>query len=99
MDIYEPVIAEMRAQIEECQMVIATLEMRRSKGVATPAIVTSGTAAASQPTSFGNDAFFNMTLAEGAKKYLGATKKTATVKTIAEAPRCRRLEDLSEKLC
>jgi hypothetical protein len=32
MDIYEPVIAEMKAQIEECQRVIITLEMMRAKG-------------------------------------------------------------------
>jgi hypothetical protein len=85
MDIYDPVIAEMKAQIEECQLVIATLEMRRAKGGATPVSVGGTPAVTSQPVTFGNDAFFNMTLAEGAKKYLAATKKTATSKTIAEA--------------
>lgn len=82
MDIYEPVIAEMKAQIEECQRVIVTLEMMRSKGTGAAA----SAAPSAQPSAvFGNDAFFGMTIAEAAKKLLAATKKTATSKTIADA--------------
>jgi len=35
--------------------------------------------------SFGHDAFFGLTAADASRKYLEATKKTATVKTIADA--------------
>ncbi len=85
MDIYEPVIAEMKAQIEECQRVIVTLEMMRSKGAsAAPA---SGGVSTSTPQGapFSKDAFFGMTIAESSKKFLTVTKKTATAKTIADA--------------
>jgi len=84
MDIYEPVIAEMKAQIEECQRVIVTLEMMRSKGLNQAASVPTAKPAA-QSATFSNDAFFGMTIAEGTKKFLSATKKTATAKTIADA--------------
>lgn len=87
MDIYEPVIAEMKAQIEECQRVIVTLEMMRAKG-ASPANAPSGVASPSQQSgsaTFSNDAFFNMTIGDAAKKYLTAIKKTATARAITDA--------------
>ena len=65
MDIYEPVIAEMKAQIEECQLVIATLEMRRTKGTGSSAAAVASTASM-QPASFSNAAFLGRTIAEGA---------------------------------
>jgi hypothetical protein len=84
MDIYEPVIAEMKAQIEECERVIVTLEMMRAKAANALA---SGVAAVSTPQNptLSNDTFFGMTIAEGAKKFLTITKKTATARAIAEA--------------
>jgi hypothetical protein len=84
MDIYEPVIAEMKAQIEECQRVIVTLEMMQAKGTGVAASAGKSTAAQSA-TSFSNDSFFGMTIADGAKKYLTAVKKTAPAKIVADA--------------
>jgi hypothetical protein len=83
MDIYEPVIAEMKAQIEECQRVIVTLEMMRSKGAI--GLATNAAPSVSQSAVFSNDAFFGMTIAEAVKKFLTGTKKTATAKIIADA--------------
>jgi len=84
VDIYEPVIAEMKAQIEECQRVIVTLEMMRSKGAISGAVSAAPTST-TQSASFSNDSFFGMTIAEAAKKFLTATRKTATAKIIADA--------------
>ena len=84
MDIYEPVIAEMKAQIEECERVIATLELMRSKGPAVASKANSGSATTTSGT-FSKDAFFGMTIAEGAKKYLAGIKRTATARAITEA--------------
>ena len=86
-DIYEPVIAELKAQIEEWQKMIVGLELMRSKGI----VHASGASAIPQQTrqdtsvSFSNDAFFGMTIADAAKKYLGTIKKTAKANTIADA--------------
>jgi hypothetical protein len=86
MDIYEPVIAELKAQIEECQRVIVTLEMLRSKGSPTPATPAGSVIAhVGAGISFSNDSFFGMTIADAAKKYLTGIKKTATARAIAEA--------------
>jgi hypothetical protein len=87
IDIYEPVIAELKAQMEECQRTISTLELMRSKAGFTAPIASLASVPA-QPNgvaSFTNDAFFGMTIADAAKKYLGATRKTATARVIAEA--------------
>jgi len=86
-DIYEPVIAQLKAQIEECQRVITMLEMMRAKGAVTSISGSSAaTSTASSPAvSFSNDSFFGLTIADAAKKYLNATKKTANARTIAEA--------------
>ncbi|HMG87309.1 MAG TPA: hypothetical protein VK574_16370 [Terracidiphilus sp.] len=87
MDIYEPVIAEMRAQIEECQRVIVTLEMMRTKAAAagnSPSAVASPSQQNGQP-NFTNDAFFGMTIGDAAKKYLTAIKRTATARAITDA--------------
>lgn len=86
-DIYEPVIAELKAQMEECQRMISMLELMRSKAGFTGPIASLSSAPAQQngSTSFANDAFFGMTIADAAKKYLGVTRKTATTRAIAEA--------------
>jgi hypothetical protein len=73
MDIYEPVIAEMKAQIEECQRVIVTLEMMRAKGASVGSQTSTTTSPIQQNGSvvtFSNDAFFNMTIGDAARKYL-----------------------------
>jgi hypothetical protein len=87
VDIFEPVISTMRAQIEEWQRMIERLEWMRSNGVVgSPSL---GPIPATTPQNgapvFGNDSFFGLTIAEGAKKYLTAMKKTVGAKTIAEA--------------
>jgi hypothetical protein len=88
MDIYEPVITELRAQIDECQRTIATLELMRAKGTTGPAPA-AGAATVLPPQgsviSFSNDAFFGMTIVEAAKKYLAGNKKTATARVISDA--------------
>jgi hypothetical protein len=87
MDIYEPVIAEMKAQIEECQRVIITLEMMRAKGTsgAAPAGGVASPAQQNGPVTFSNDAFFGMTISDAARKYLTAIKRTATARAVADA--------------
>jgi hypothetical protein len=89
VDIYEPVIAELKAQMEECQRVISMLELMRSKaGFSAPIASVAAAAIPSQPNgivAFANDAFFGMTIADAAKKYLAATKKTATARVISDA--------------
>ena len=82
MDIYEPVIAEMKAQIEEGKRVIVTLEMMRAKGASagnSPSAVASPSKQSSA-VNFSNDAFFNMTIGDAARKYLTGIKKTAQCK-------------------
>ena len=86
VDIYEPVIAALKAQNEENLRMIEWLELRRNvvAGVQAlgpiPAPTQQNVGAA-----FSNDSFFGMTIGEGAKKFLSATKKTATARAIAEA--------------
>lgn len=82
VDIYEPVIAEIRARIEGLQKSLETLEALRGNGVSSTG---KSSSAAQHGTVFSNDAFFGMTVADAAKKYLSAAKKTATVQTICEA--------------
>lgn len=76
-------IALMQAQIAKLQGAIETLEGVRS--LLGGPVSSIGTARNGAETSFGHDAFFGMTASEAAKKYLAATKKTATAKAIAEA--------------
>lgn len=75
-------IALMEAQIAKLRGAIETLEGVRSlvgsTGVA-------GTPRNGAEASFGHDAFFGMSAADAAKKYLSAAKKTAPVKIIADA--------------
>jgi hypothetical protein len=87
MDIYEPVIAELRAQIEEWQKMVVNLEMMRSKGAVTASVLAgnSNTPAANGTVNFSSDAFFGMTIADAAKKYLNGIRKTATARAIADA--------------
>jgi hypothetical protein len=87
VDIFEPVISTMRAQIEEWQRMIERLEWMRTNGIVgasspgpLPAVPAQNGASA-----FSNDSFFGLTIAEAAKKYLSATKRTATARSIADA--------------
>jgi len=86
VDIYEPVIAALKAQNEENLRMIEWLELRRNVGGGVQAL-----GSVPSPTqqngvaAFSNDSFFGMTIGESAKKYLNATKKTATARAIAEA--------------
>jgi hypothetical protein len=85
VDIYEPVILELRSQIEDCQRTIAMLEMMRSKGKLGVGHAAMSSAASPQSVAFTSDSFFGMTIADGAKKYLAAIKRTATAKVVSEA--------------
>jgi len=74
-------VALMRAQIAKLEAAIETLESVRG-------LVQPGTAPLSRnggDVSFSHDAFFGMKAADAAKKFLGALKKTASPKTIADA--------------
>jgi len=74
-------IALMHAQIDKLQAAIETLESVRS-------LVQPGSSPLSRngaETTFGHDAFFGMTAADAARKYLAAIKKTASPKAIADA--------------
>jgi hypothetical protein len=76
-------IALMEAQIAKLRNAIETLEsVRPIMGQAPSASSARG---AATDASFGHDAFFGMTAAEAAKRYLNATKKTASSKTISDA--------------
>lgn len=84
VDIYEPVIADLKARIATLQAMLDNLEKLRSGGtVQTP----NNTASPRNSTSpsFGHDAFFNMRAADAAKEYLNAIRKTATINTISDA--------------
>ncbi len=88
MDIYEPVIAELRAQIEECERTLATLEKMRGKAMSSVGVDVAGPVAAIKPggeAAFASDAFFGMTVADAARKYLTGLRATAPAKVIADA--------------
>jgi hypothetical protein len=87
VDIFEPVITTLRAQIEEWQRMIDRLEWMRTNGiVSSPALgTTQAVAVQNGGPAFNNDSFFGLTIAEATKKYLSAIKRTATVKTISDA--------------
>jgi hypothetical protein len=75
-------IALMEAQISKLRAAIETLE-----GVRPLLGQSAGTSSLrnGNDVSFSHDAFFGMSAADAAKKYLAATKKTATIKAIADA--------------
>lgn len=82
VNIYEAVIADLEKKIAAMQSVIENL-----RSIASPTFM--GAQGSSLPqggaTAFGHDAFFGMTVADAAKKYLSAIKKTASVATISDA--------------
>jgi hypothetical protein len=86
VDIYEPVIADLKSRIATLQAMLDNLENLRSGAplqtstARVPFLQVSGTA-----VNFGHDAFFNMTAADAAKKYLSAIKKTASISVLSDA--------------
>jgi hypothetical protein len=87
VDIFEPVIATLRAQIEEWQRMIERLEWMRTNGtVGAPALGAAPMITAQNGgPSFNSDSFFGLTIADAAKKYLNAMKKPVSARAIAEA--------------
>lgn len=88
LDIYEPVIWALKAQIEEWQKMVERLEWMRANGTVggAPVLATAQPAVSKNGGPvFSNDSFFGLTIAEAAKKYLGAIKKTASVRAISDA--------------
>lgn len=83
VDIYEPVIAEIRAKIEGLQKSLEVIEALRDNGI--PNVGKSASPAQQYGSAFSNDSFFGLTVAEAVKKYLSAVKKTANVQTICDA--------------
>ena len=86
VDIYEPVIADLKSRIATLQAMLDNLENLRAGAP----LQTTGQRAASLRiggtiVNFGHDAFFNLTAADAAKKYLSAIKKTASVNTLADS--------------
>lgn len=84
VDIYEPVIADLRLRIAGMQAMLDNLENLRSGGTM-QSTGNSTTPRISTFASFGHDAFFNMRAADAAKEYLNAIRKTATIATISDA--------------
>jgi hypothetical protein len=83
VDIYEPVIADLRSRIATLQAMLDNLESLRS-GVS-PVALKLGLQARGTGITFDNDAFFQMTAGDATKKYLSAMKKTATIAAISDA--------------
>ena len=76
VNIYEAVIADLEAKIATMQATVANL--RALSGSPLSAAPAQSQQSGSR-VSFANDAFFGLTVAEAAKKYLAAIKKTASV--------------------
>jgi hypothetical protein len=83
VDIYEPVIADLDERIAALQAMRDNLESLRS-GVS-PVALRLGLQTRGTGVTFDNDAFFQMTAGDAAKKFLSAIKKTATINAIGEA--------------
>jgi len=83
VDIYEPVIADLRQRIASLQATLDNLEALR--GGTTLKIAANRPASAATTTSFRNDAFFGMSAGDAANKYLSAIKKTAPLTEIRDA--------------
>jgi hypothetical protein len=82
VDIYEPVITDLKERIADLQATLENLERIRGNASigARLGLQTRGVG-----IIFDNDAFFQMTAGDAAKKYLSAIKKTATINAIGEA--------------
>ena len=85
VDIYEPVIADLRSRIAALQATIDNLESLRNGTPLQAAGNTGGLRVSGTAVNFGHDAFFNLTAADATKKYLGAIKKTASINTLSDA--------------
>lgn len=79
VDAYATVIADLEEKIEKMRSTVEQLKSLRGLGASNSAVSTQGV------PSFGHDSFFNMSVAEGAKKFLALTKKTATASEITDA--------------
>ena len=79
---YEAAIRDLEAERQEIDLLIEGLKRRRAKDGGESGGM------ASRPADAGNiadDAFFSMTVADAARKYLGMVKQTKTTAEIAEA--------------
>jgi hypothetical protein len=85
VDIYGPVIADLEQRITALQATLDSLRSLAGGGAATATVSGLGLRVNATAVSFSHDAFFNMTAAEAAKKYLSATKKTASVNLLSDA--------------
>jgi len=79
-DAYGAVIADLEEKIEKMQATVEQLKSLRGQGASSTI-----TASGSGTPTFGHDSFFNMSVTEGARKYLAAIKKTATAGDITDA--------------
>ena len=84
VDMYDEVIADLEGKIAALQLTIDNLKnVRAFTGLPTATVVKT------QPqlvgSSFSHDAFFQMTAADAARKYLAATKRTINISALAEA--------------
>jgi hypothetical protein len=86
INIYEAVISDLESKIAAMQSMIDNLRaMSGGVGPVTGLAAAQHVVPQANGAAFAHDAFFGMTVADGAKKFLAATKKTATVGTIGEA--------------
>lgn len=87
IDIYEAVINDLEAKIASLQMTVDNLKNVRGMTSALTAVsaIQPTTPRLNQTAEFGHDAFFGMTVADAARKYLSAIKKTATISSICDA--------------
>lgn len=83
-DPYEAVIVDLESKIAALRATIENLQSVRSLVSQLPATGT-GNSHPSGAGAFSHDAFFGMTVAEAAKKYLSAIKRTASSNVIGEA--------------
>ena len=81
---YEVVLADLRARRASIDSAIAAIEQLQAVLAGQPG---DGLAASRQidPASIPEDAFFGLSIAEAAKKYLGMVKRKQSVKEIADA--------------
>lgn len=85
VDIYEPVIVDLKSRIATLQAMLDNLENLRTGTPLQTTGNTGGLRISATAVNFGHDAFFNMTAADAAKKYLSATKKTASINVLSDA--------------
>jgi len=79
---YDPAVAEVHAKLEELKTTLATLLRLQAEYGGSPAIAPSNRGGDSE---ISHDSFFNMTIGDAAKKYLGMVKVTKSTADIAQA--------------